>query len=102
MLKHTLYIGLNDKNSKQQEINTLDAVKIVLNTVKAFYDGGTIKECKGFYKHESGELTIESTLEVQILFADINKTRQIVNMLKVLLNQESIALQSETITSELI
>ena len=102
MIKHILYIGLNDKDSKQQEIETLTAFKIVLNTVKAYYDGGTIKECKGFYKHESGAVTIETTLEVSILFAEENKTLALVQDLKQLLNQESIALQIEDIKSTLI
>lgn len=102
MLKHTLYIGLNDKDTKQQEIDTLTAFKIVLNTVKAYYTGGTIKECKGFYTHESGEITIESTLEISILFAEDAKTRALIQDLKNLLNQESIALQVESITSQLI
>lgn len=102
MIKHTLYIGLNDKNSKQQEIDTLTAFKIVLNTVKAYYEGGTIKEARGFYTHADGSLTIETTLEVSILFADDRKTRALVEDLKQLLNQESIALQTEEIISELI
>ena len=29
LTKYNLYIGLNDKDSKQQEISTLDAYKIV-------------------------------------------------------------------------
>ena len=102
MKKHILYVGLNDKDSKQQEIDTLTAFKIVLNTVKKYYDGGTIKECKGFYTHESGEITIENTLEISILFADDNKTLDLISDLKGLLNQESIALQRETVTSELV
>lgn len=102
MKKHILYIGLNDKDSKQQEIDSLTAFKIVLNQVRKYYDGGTVKECKGFYTHESGEVTIENTLEVSILFADDEKTRALITDLKQVINQESIALQRETITSELI
>ena len=39
MKKHILYLGLNDKDSKQQEIMTLDAYKIAFNTIKKYYDG---------------------------------------------------------------
>ena len=44
MKKHILYIGLNDKDSKQQEIDSLTAFKIVLNQVRKYYDGGTVKQ----------------------------------------------------------
>ena len=103
MLKHTLYIGLNDKNSKIQVINTLDAYKILMNLVKAAgYEGATISEATGFYTHESGEITIEKTLRVEILFADENKTRAFAEAAKRALNQESIAIQRESIVSDLI
>ena len=101
MLKHTLFIGLNDKDSKQQEINTLDAFKIVLNLTKKYYDGGTITEAKGFYTHEDGTLTIETSLILSILFAETEKTLQLVKEIKQALNQESIALQTEDINSNL-
>ena len=102
MLKHTLFIGLNDKDSKQQEISTVNAVKIILNCAKAYYDGATVQEATGFYKMQDGSLIIENSLQLSILFADDKKTRALIDDLKNLLNQESIALQVENITSELI
>lgn len=102
MLKHTLFIGLNDKDSKQQEIATIDAFKIVLNIVKKYYDGGTIQESKGFYTHKNGAVTIETSFILSILFAEREKTLELIRELKQVLNQESIALQSEEITSDLI
>ena len=103
MLKHTLYIGLNDKESKIQVINTLEAYKILMNLVRAAgYDGATISEATGFYTHESGEITIEKTLRIEILFADENKTRTFAEAAKRALNQESIAIQRESIVSDLI
>lgn len=102
MIRHTLFIGLNDKDSKQQEINTLDAFKIVMNLTRKYYEGGTISEAKGFYTHKDGTLTIETSLILSILFAETEKTLQLVNEIKQALNQESIALQSEDINSNLI
>ena len=102
MKKHILYIGLNDKESKQQEISTLDAYKIIFNAVKKYYDGATITESRGFYTHESGAVTFENSLICSILFADDDKTRQLAEDLKILLNQESIALEIQEINSSLI
>lgn len=102
MKKHILYIGLNDKDSKQQEISTLDAYKIVFNAVKKYYDGATITESRGFYTHESGAVTFENSLVCSILFADDDKTRLLAEDLKILLNQETIALEIQDINSNLI
>lgn len=102
MLKHTLFIGLNDKDSKVQEVDDITAFKIVLNLVKKYYEGGTIKKATGFYTHDDGQTTIESSLELVILFADMEKTTRLVSDIKTALNQESIALQVENIESSLI
>lgn len=45
MEKFTLYLGLNDKDTKKQEINTIEAYKIVNNVVNNYCDGATIYEC---------------------------------------------------------
>lgn len=102
MKKHILYIGLNDKDSKQQEISILDAYKIIFNAVKKYYDGATITESRGFYTHESGAVTFENSLICSILFADDDKTRLLAEDLKILLNQETIALEIQDINSNLI
>ena len=48
--KFNLYIGLNDKDTKQQEILTTDAYKIVGGIV----GDCTITEGKGLYTHTDG------------------------------------------------
>lgn len=99
--KFTLYLGLNDKDSKQQEINTLEAYKIVSNLISKDFGGGTIFEAKGIYKHEDGTVVTETTLRIEILFAELAKVKELVTTLKKLFNQESIAVQEEVINSEL-
>jgi len=103
MKKHTFYIGLNDKDTKSQLINTLDAYRITTNILGV---DSTIKECKGVYTHEDGTITTENTLEVVLLdFEDALTDRWIekkASAIKQALNQESIAHQEEDIKSELI
>ena len=62
MKKFTLYLGLNDKETKLQKIQTVEAFKIVSNLIAARFDGGTIFEADGVYKHENGVLVIVKTL----------------------------------------
>ena len=45
MQKYVLYVGLNDKKTKIQEISTLEAYKIITNVIVANQvDGFTILE----------------------------------------------------------
>lgn len=99
--KFTLFVGLNDKESKQQEISTVDAYKIISNMITATFDGGTISEATGIYKHSNGTFTTEITLRIELLFTTIEQVKPFVTELKKVLNQETIAVQKEVINSEL-
>lgn len=103
MKKITLYIGLNDKDTKSQLIGTLDAYRIVNNILET---DSTITECKGVYTHKDKSITVENTLEVVLLDFDNRLDKRWVldktDKIKVALNQESIAYQEQEIVSELI
>ena len=103
MKKITLYIGLNDKNTKMQQITTLEAYRVVNNILAT---DSTITECKGVYTHDDGTVVTENTLQVVMLDFDgtLDKGWVIgkVNRIKQALNQESVAYQEEQIISELI
>lgn len=101
MKKITLYVGLNDKDTKQQKIETVEAFKIVSNLVTVFADGGTIYNATGIYKHESGEIVIENTLRVELIEIAETALEELVNTLKTVLNQESVIVQRETVNTEI-
>ena len=101
MKKFTLYVGLNDKDTKKQKVATKKAREIVQNVMLGNVDGYTISEAEGLYRHESGEITIEKTMRIELLFVEKEQVKTIVDALKKQLNQESIAVQEETIISEL-
>ena len=102
MEKFTLYLGLNDKDTKTQQIGTVEAYKVVSNLIARDFDGGTIYEARGIYRHDSGEVVEETTLRIELLFTTLEKVKNLVGILKKAFNQESIAVQRETITSELM
>ena len=103
MKKTTLYIGLNDKDTKHQRIDTLECTKIVYNILFAYgIDGCTIYNSTGVYKHDDGTVVIENSLKVE-LFDVIDKSiGGAIASLKIALNQESIIRQDETVTSEFV
>lgn len=102
MKKFTLYLGLNDQHTKSQKISTLEAYKIVTNILANDFDGGTIFEAQGIYKHEDGTVVVETTLRIEILFAELPAIKNLVTTLKKVFNQESIAVQEEVINSSLM
>ena len=102
MEKFTLYLGLNDKDLKVQKISTLEAFKIVSNLIASRFDGGTIFEADGVYKHDNGVFVIEKTLRIELLFVERPEVVEFVKVLKEIFNQESIAVQEETINSVLM
>lgn len=102
MKKFTLYLGLNDKDTKTQLISTLEAYKVVSNLLAADFGGGTIYEANGIYKHDNGDIVFEKTLRIEILFAEKPQIIALVDNLKKIFNQESVAVQEEVINSVLM
>ena len=102
MEKFTLYVGLNDKDSKVQEISTVEAYKILENILlKHNVEGATIFEAIGIYKHEDKTFVTENTLRIELLFIDKATVKAIVDTIKIVLNQESVAVQYEVVNSDL-
>ena len=103
MKKITLYIGLNDQDSKVQEISTIDAYKVVSKIIEV---GSTITEGRGIYRHEDGTVVSEVSLVVELLDFDntLDKgwVKNKVDQIKTILNQESVAVQYQEVDSELI
>lgn len=108
--KCTLFVGLNDKDSKQQEITTVSASKMVYYLIRDCFGFGTVSDAVGIYTHDDGTnaVIIENTLRIELLFFDADKAAARVAVLpfvqdvKKVLNQETIAAQFEEIESELI
>ena len=96
--KYYLYVGLNDKDSKVQEVETEKAKDIVNNVC----GDCSIQEITGYYTHDNGERVKESTLKVELLFKEHDQVLNYCMDLKKLLNQESIAVSQEVTNSMLI
>ena len=81
-------LGLNDKDTKRQEISTSDAKTIVTNLACKYFWGASIHENEGVYTHENGEIVIERSFQIWT-FTD-KDYMQFVEDLKTIFNQESI------------
>ena len=101
-VKHTFYIGLNDKDAKIQLIDSLTAARLVQ---KAFAKAGTdctIASGQGVYTHADGTITTENTLIVTVFeFGEAINIVDICSDLKTMLNQECIAVETTETNSAL-
>lgn len=102
MTKYTLYIGLNDKETLTQKIDTEEAVEIVSNVFCGYADGCTIYRATGYYKNREGIDTIENTLKVEVFDIPEDRLHMACRVLKLMLNQESIVKQTEVVNSEFV
>lgn len=106
-LKMTLFVGLNDKDSKIQEIETDVAKELIYYILLKNELDCTLSLNNGIYTHrDSQTVTVENSFKIELLcfenqFTFIKKVKSISNMLKECLNQESVAVVREYLDCEL-
>lgn len=93
----TFYIGLNDKDSKRQEIGTIEAGKIIKRILCGIFEGATISEADGIFTHANGATVIEKTIRAEVFDPADSKIKQAAEQLKSILNQEAIAVKVENV-----
>ena len=93
MLETTICVGLFDKETKRQEITTLDAYKVATNIFVETTGGATITEGRGVYTHHDGTVVVEPTLVCVVFGDDEEQIKKAAGMLKVAFNQESVVIK---------
>ena len=93
MQKHTLYVGLFDKDTKAQRFTTLEAYKVAETVVLNYAGGATISEACGIYKHDDGTVVTEPSLRIELAGLDAVTIKTIIDGLKLSLNQESVMVE---------
>lgn len=87
MQKHIFLIGMNDKDTKKQELTKEKFLSTIYKTV----GDCTISDSYGYYTHADGTIVKEPSLRVEMLFKDSKDMPRYADELKKELNQESIA-----------
>ena len=96
--KYALYVGLNDKNTKKQEIETHDAI----NDIQDMFSAVSVSIIYGAYTHDETKVK-ETTLKIEIIdFAGDTDITNTIYALKSAFNQEKIAVEKYEILSALI
>lgn len=90
MIKYVLTIGTFDKDTKTAKIPLADCRRILSDAVASRFDGGTIYEADGIYRHIDGQTVREPSLRVEILGANKSDVLELAHYMKNALNQESV------------
>ena len=88
-MNYVMYVGLNDQDTKKQELDTETALNCIGDTV----GDCTISMAQGRYTHQNGVTVNEKTVRVEVFNKEEEEIRNYCNVLKKMLNQESIAVQ---------
>ena len=91
--KYVLYLGLADKDTKQQRITTSKAMRLVNQVV----GDCTINKSKGYWQGFK-----ENTLVIEILFSTLEQVKNYCEQLKKIFNQECIAIQEIQLNQALL
>lgn len=93
MIKVVYYVGTNDKDTLQRELDDISFTKVFDNVFKDY----TLQKAQGRFTNKNGQVTLENTFivttfnDITELNAGIIKTN--CNILKETLNQESILVE---------
>lgn len=96
MKNYKLYIGLNDKNTLEQIIDTQKAVDVICNIMKDHKKGFSLVTQKGGYEMESGQYVFENSLALSIFEISQKQLFSFCDIFKKAFNQESILITEIT------
>ena len=97
IVKYTLYIGLNDKDTYRQEIPADEAEALVEEIILKHTDGFTRLWAKGAYKDAEGVLSFDDSLVYELLFVTEEQVGKILAEVLAALNQESILVETQRV-----
>ncbi len=100
IIKYTMFIGLNDKDTYTQLISYEEAEKKVSNIALKYVDGFTVLSAKGAYKDGKGIITNENSLVFQFLYVTGEQMKSIMDEVLKELNQNSILLEKQKVNCE--
>ena len=95
MKKYDFYVGLNDRETKKQEILTSDAIHAIELYTNENWGFATVSLATGLYTHENGEKVRENTIHIEYVDFDGNMKEKMIIAKKHFLeyfHQESILL----------
>ena len=92
--RYTIYIGLFDKDTKTQLIDTEKAMSILSEKIANEFGGWTIYPSSWVYKHDDGSIVQEPSIVIQTMADGIDN---FVENIKKEFNQESVLVNKDVV-----
>lgn len=97
---HRLYIGTNDKNTKQPAKDMTKFFKVLKQVLNDLTEGYTMYHATGYYKHDDDTTVQEGTVIIELINYG-GSVYALTAILKDRLNQESIYVTEQEINAKL-
>ena len=94
----TIYIGLNDGDTKVQRFEDAKYLSILKNTCRSYGVAFSVQIINGGYFHENGEYTEENTLMLGLMGVPEQTVTEIAKDLCAFFNQESVMVTTAPIS----
>ncbi|MBR0462604.1 MAG: DUF3574 domain-containing protein [Erysipelotrichaceae bacterium] len=92
----TIYVGLNDSETKEQKYDLKRYVDVLKDVCKAYNTAFSLYLANGGYFHDDGTYVDENTLVVMLLGTAEETVNEIARDLCVFFNQESVMVTYDT------
>lgn len=102
VVKATISVGLNDRETKTQLVNTDAAEDYIADVIADEIGFGTIYRTKGVYKHDDGHTVKENTIVIVIDDIDRTKALKLSEQFARKFNQESVAVEFTEVEFNLV
>lgn len=100
MYKYNIYVGMFDKDTKQQELSNTEFLNRIRKTMRLHgINDYTIYKCKGHYKHTDGTIICEPSINIEYIHDyTLNQIHNLRFNLCKELNQESVLITKQEVT----
>ena len=87
---YKVFLGFNDQKAKIQLIKTEDALVMTSLYLASHFEGATVYNGIGVYRHEDGTIVRENSLIIELVYVTEFMVESLVKHLQQVFNQESV------------
>lgn len=92
--KAVICLGLNDKRTKKQEIETGRAAEILSGLLCERFAGATVTTCAGIYTYDNGDQVRENSFSIVLYFVTLEQVREFAGELCRVFNQDCVTVET--------
>ncbi|MCQ2512621.1 MAG: hypothetical protein MJ092_04460 [Lachnospiraceae bacterium] len=100
--RYTIYVGLNDGDTKEQKFATEKLERILYNVCKNYHVSFSVSRLSGGYFHDNGQFVRENSLQITLIGGSQETTDEIAEDVCAFFNQETVLVIHDEVDSYLI